>query len=123
MNEQNREFKFRIWDSLNLRFLTDAFISENGNVYHYNKLTTPYDFHKENNESNFIIQQFIGIKDKNGNDIYEGDVVRINSYRSKYICKILYEGISFKFYILPECNCPIYVPIDANLEIEVISDK
>jgi uncharacterized phage protein (TIGR01671 family) len=58
----NREIKFRFWDALDEKMLNDIDIEEF-------TLHALRDFEGE-------ILQFTGLKDKNGVEIYEGDVVR-----------------------------------------------
>ncbi len=64
-----RELKFRVWDIKDSCWHNPNILEVFGDT-----LKALYSYSKED-EDNFIIQQYTGLKDKNDKEIYEGDIL------------------------------------------------
>ena len=77
----NREIKFRVWKNNTMLQVGDGVLKE---IY--------FDENNWNEDKDGVLMQYIGLKDKNGKEIYEGDIIktplshmfRSNIYEVKY---------------------------------------
>ena len=66
-----REIKFRAWDTTEEKmWYKDGDFPTYLNEFRFN------DYMKELQKDDVILMQYVGLKDKNGKEIYEGDVVK-----------------------------------------------
>ena len=96
------EIKFRVWDRYNKRYLkikkefSEWFVSlSNFEIYELDyDMCTHQD--KEGN-SYLVLEQYIGLKDKNDVEIYSGDSLKVkdNLYKNEFIGDVQFRNGSF----------------------------
>jgi len=84
-----REIKFRAWN--NERMTCKPIVGDGTN----GREAAEVWLNDALSLSDEVLMQYIGLKDKNGKEIYEGDVVRCKDYGEEPIGVIVYRGDGF----------------------------
>ncbi len=86
-----RELKFRFWNTEKKRWY--------GKGIHLHKVC--YNVDNEEMHTNYVTEQFAGVLDSKGVDIYEGDIVKIvdDNWEQRHTYKVIYEPLFMAFVL------------------------
>lgn len=102
-----REFRFRAWDKKNKCFAPSMY-------WHIDPIGQ-FIWNKDGTEADIIVQQFTGLKDKNGREIYEGDICNSDKGTKSFVIFTLdgfrmnsyYDGYASLYECVKICGCEI----------------
>lgn len=118
-----REIKFRVWNDFIKKYETLQEVASRGAIMpRGNELKTTVNYP-------LIIEQFTGLYDKNGKEIYEGDVVivrKISVDENLYEAKVLFQQIGrsgFAYSIdYKDDNGTLFYGLQEQIYIEVVGN-
>ena len=102
-----REIKFRAWDSYHKEFVFDVQATYDnqcrgkGSIHHES-------FQEVLEDEDCIVEQFTGLKDKNGKEIYDGDIIQ---EEIDFNCEITDGRFKYRVYWDEEVLCWALDPI------------
>ena len=116
----NREIKFRIWDIENKEMLKVQELDFEPTFYGRRIAIRPDQYNDYFDTEDMILMQYTGLHDKNGKEIYEGDIIRIKNSLIEIEGKIIFDTIDLAFEVYDKENGCKEMLWYTNKEFEVL---
>ena len=126
----NRQIKFRVWDVEQNKFLSSyadkgiEFYHEQGKDWHEKQVRdiVPVSWFLQdhnNNLANYIVTQYTGLNDKNGKEIYEGDILE---WKGEFIAEVFFEKENAAFVIKSKKGGKAFMSENYVLNFQIIGN-
>lgn len=117
MTANTREIKFRAWDTQNECFLESfGFVRYPDGTLGVNDSTPPF-----NKYGLVVLMQYTGLKDKNGVEIYEGDIVQSKSVDGPLLWQVVWGELDvltgFDYVPIGHSFSSVHNRLDENCEV------
>ena len=102
LSNNMRELKFRVWDNKNKKFLPESHFAILGSGKVIVTLSGYYEHFTNKTQDDYVVQQYTGLQDSKGNDIYEGDIVKATSDQydnENFVGKVIFDEGCFLTWI------------------------
>ena len=116
----NREKKFRIWDIENKEMFKVQELDFEPTFYGGRIAIRPDQYNDHFDTEDMILMQYTGLHDKNGKDIYEGDIIRIKNSLIEIEGEIIFDTIDLAFEVYDKENDCKEMLWYTNKEFEVL---
>lgn len=116
----NREIKFRIWDVGNKEMLEVQELDFEPTFYGGRIAIRPDQYSDYFDPEEMILMQYTGLHDKNGKEIYEGDIIRIKNSLIEIEGEVIFDTIDLSFEVYDKDNDCKEMLWYTNKEFEVL---
>lgn len=115
-----RQIKFRAWDVFGEKMDYEVFLDPNGKVAAFSPL---YGFYvRGNSDDEMKLMQFTGLCDRNGKEIYEGDILKTSWYNEPLEVTYLEHEFILKVRGMVNYNYVGFDNFDNSQDFEVIGN-